>query len=127
MFVKIFLAHFWGIVFSFHIASSQSRLNDKENQITNMTHKIGTKVKRIASDYTGGRIGAVIETDGDRRRVKWTDSPRTWVNISALEDLGSATVFGEWVETPNMKTITAYRVCENEGTGETWHEYKRRA
>lgn len=49
--------------------------------------KIGTQVERIASDYTNGRRGEVIEVDeaAGRARVQWTKSPRTWVNFRYLK------------------------------------------
>lgn len=89
--------------------------------------EIGTQVERIASDYTGGRKGEVIEINGERARVRWTDSPRTWVNLKHLKVLTAAApavVKGEWMQTPNMKSCTAIRGCENPATGEVWHEYQ---
>jgi hypothetical protein len=50
-----------------------------------MKIEIGTQVERIASDYTNGRRGEVIEISGDRARVRWTNSPRTWVNFKCLK------------------------------------------
>lgn len=89
----------------------------------NMSIEIGTKVERIASDYTNGRKGEVIEIKGDRARVAWANSPRTWVNFRFLKVLPGI-VKGEWIQTPRMKSYTAFRVCENPATGETWHEYQ---
>lgn len=89
--------------------------------------EIGTRVERIASDYTGGRTGEVIEINGERARVRWTDSPRTWVRfkcLKVLSDPAPAVVKGEWMQTPNMKSCTAIRICENTATGEVWHEYQ---
>jgi hypothetical protein len=89
--------------------------------------EIGTKVKRIANDYTNGRKGEVIEIKGDRARVRWEKSPRTWVNFKFLEVLAAVSplvIRGEWIQTPNMNSYTAFRVCENKATGEIWHEYQ---
>lgn len=56
--------------------------------------EIGTTVKRIARDYTNGRIGRVIEKDAAKSRVRvaWEReancSPlklRTWVRLSDLQ------------------------------------------
>lgn len=90
--------------------------------------EIGTRVERIASDYTSGRKGEVIEVNGERARVCWTDSPRTWVNFKFLRVLDAAPTVtrGEWIQTPRMKSCTAFRVCENKAAGEIWHEYQKR-
>jgi hypothetical protein len=94
--------------------------HDKMNKI-----EIGTKVERIASDYTNGRKGEVIEINGERARVRWGNSPRTWVNFKFLKVLAAAAVVkGDWVQTPNSKSHTAYRVCENKAEGLVWHEYQ---
>jgi hypothetical protein len=85
---------------------------------------IGTQVERIATDYTNGRTGAVIEVAGERARVQWTNSPRTWVNFKSLRPLASAVTKGEWIPTPNMLSCTAIRVCENKAMGLKWHEYQ---
>lgn len=95
-----------------------------------MKIEIGTQVERIASDYTGGRKGEVIEINGQRARVRWTKSPRTWVNFKFLKVLApsavviSNTTKGEWIQTPSMCSCSAYRICENTATGEVWHEYQ---
>ncbi len=98
------------------------------NPMTTMNKiEIGTQVERIASDYTSGRKGEVIEINGERARVRWTNRPNTWVNFKFLKVLAAAApavVKGEWIQTPNMKSHTAYRVCENKATGEVWHEYQ---
>ena len=85
---------------------------------------IGTQVERIASDYTGGRKGEIIEIKGERARVKWTNSPRTWVNFKFLKVLAVAITCGPWIKTPNMKSHDAYRVCKNRADGHVWHEYQ---
>jgi hypothetical protein len=63
-------------------------------EMTMATIELGTTVKRIASDYTNGRTGRVIELDGmkPRARVLWekyaNGSPmklRTWVRLSDLQ------------------------------------------
>ncbi len=51
---------------------------------------VGSLVERIASDYTNGRKGNIIEIKDGRARVAWSDSPRTWVKFSALKLLRSA-------------------------------------
>jgi hypothetical protein len=90
---------------------------------------IGSKIKRIASDYTGGRIGTVIEINGGRRRIVWdAGHPRTWINIKALERIASPKSFiirGEW-KPVNMRKVSAIRRCENTSTGEEWSEYQKR-
>jgi len=55
---------------------------------TQIIYPVGTRVKRVANDYTAGRVGTVIEVNEARRRVAW-DSPklRTWVNIKGLSTL----------------------------------------
>lgn len=54
---------------------------------------IGAQVERLASDYTGGRKGKVIDIEElrERARVHWTNerdgeviSIRTWVKWTAL-------------------------------------------
>jgi hypothetical protein len=94
-----------------------------------MKIEIGTQVERIASDYTGGRKGEVIEIKDERARVRWTNSPRTWVNFKFLKVLVLASaapevVKGDWIQTPNRKSHTAYRICENKAEGLVWHEYQ---
>jgi hypothetical protein len=89
--------------------------------------EIGTQVERIASDYTNGRKGEAIEINGERARVRWENSPRTWVNFRFLKVLSAPApevVRGEWIQTPNMKSFTAFRICEKAATGESWHEYQ---
>jgi hypothetical protein len=63
-------------------------------EIAMATIELGSTVKRIASDYTNGRTGRVIELDGmkPRARVSWekyaNGSPmklRTWVRLSDLQ------------------------------------------
>jgi hypothetical protein len=59
------------------------------------TFQIGQQVKRLGpvTDYAYGRIGEVIEHDGERYRVLWTISStgqpmkpiRTWVKPDGLE------------------------------------------
>lgn len=49
------------------------------------TIEIGTQVERIASDYTNGRKGEVIEVNEGRARVRWSNSPRTWVKFCCLK------------------------------------------
>ena len=51
-----------------------------------MNVELGMRVKRIASDYTNGRVGRVIEIDPihDRARVAWEGHPRTWVKFACL-------------------------------------------
>lgn len=58
------------------------------------TIELGKTVIRLASDYTNGRVGRVIELDGNkpRARVSWektsNGSPmklRTWVRLSDLQ------------------------------------------
>lgn len=90
------------------------------------TINIGTEVKRIAHDSRNGKLGKVIEINGDRARVAWDNSPRTWVNFRFLDVVASteAVTCGEWIETPNVQSYSAFRVCTNAVTGETWHEYK---
>ena len=89
--------------------------------------EIGTQVERIASDYTHGRKGEVIEINGERARVRWENSPRTWVNFKFLKVLAvPAVVKGEWIQTPHMKKYSAYRICENKADGIVWHEYQKR-
>lgn len=85
--------------------------------------EVGTQVERISSDYTNGRQGQVIEIKGDRARVAWDNSPRTWVNFRCLKVL-TVIVKGEWIQTPGMASYTAFRVCKNPATGETWHEHQ---
>jgi hypothetical protein len=90
--------------------------------------QIGTKIERIASDYTGGRKGTVIEIKDGRARIVWdAGHPRTWIKFAALLVLAqpSQTVRGEWVATPGSKRHSAIRVCTNEARGETWHEYQK--
>jgi hypothetical protein len=64
----------------------------KGNMISSI--EIGTTVKRIASDYTNGRTGRVIEMDGmkPRARVSWEKDAhgnpmklRTWVRLTDLQ------------------------------------------
>lgn len=81
--------------------------------------QVGTKVERIASDYTNGRVGTVIEVKDGRARVEWTKSPRTWVKFAALKVLSDG-----WIETPNMKSCRAARtVTLPDGT--VYREYKK--
>ena len=56
--------------------------------------RVGSKVERIASDYTGGRRGEVVELDliKPRARVLWTTQAsgkpmklRTWVRLTDLK------------------------------------------
>jgi len=48
-----------------------------QNKMTATTKiEVGTQVERIASDYTNGRKGEVIEINEGRARVRWNDSPR---------------------------------------------------
>ena len=56
--------------------------------------ELGKTVTRIASDYTNGRIGRVIELDSNksRARVSWESTAagtpmklRTWVRFSDLK------------------------------------------
>jgi len=68
-------------------ASPNQNQKDKEK----MKIQIGTQVERIASDYTNGRRGEVIEISGDRARVRWTNSPRTWVNFKSLKVIAAPT------------------------------------
>ena len=93
-----------------------------------MKIQIGTQVERIASDYTNGRKGEVIEINGERARVNWESSPRTWVNFKSLKVMAPAAspyvVKSEWIQTPNMKSCTAIRHCENKQTGDKWSEYQ---
>ena len=51
-----------------------------------MSVELGMRVKRIASDYTNGRVGRVIEIDPihNRARVAWEGHPRTWVKFACL-------------------------------------------
>ena len=84
-----------------------------------MKIEIGTQVERIASDYTNGRKGEVIEIKEGRARVQWSNSPRTWVKFAALKVLS-----GGWIETPNMKSHKAARtVTLPDGT--TYREYRK--
>lgn len=62
------------------------------------TIELGKTVVRIASDYTGGRIGRVIELDGikPRARVSWEKESngtlmklRTWIRLSDLQLLAN--------------------------------------
>ena len=62
------------------------------------TQTTGNKVKRIAKDYTNGRIGTVVEVDQEasRARVAWSidswGAPmklRTWIRFSDLETLAA--------------------------------------
>jgi hypothetical protein len=86
--------------------------------------EIGTRVERIASDYTNGRKGEVIEINESRARVAWSDSPRTWVKFSALKVIEQIPVAGAWNETPNMKGHKAVRtVSLPDGT--TYREYQK--
>jgi hypothetical protein len=52
--------------------------------------QVGSRVERIASDYTGGRRGEVIELDPvkPRARVQWAlqgRNLRTWVRLADLK------------------------------------------
>lgn len=91
--------------------------------------QIGTKIERIASDYTGGRKGTVIEIKDGRARIVWdAGHPRTWIKFAALLVLAAPaaqTVRGEWFKTPGSKRHSAIRVCTNEASGMTWHEYQK--
>jgi hypothetical protein len=88
---------------------------------------VGDRIERIASDYTGGRRGAIIETHDGRARIQWdAGHPRTWVKFSALKYIGTATVRGVWMETPGSRHHIAIRTCKNEAAGTEWHEYQKR-
>ena len=65
------------------------------------TIEIGTKVERIASDYTNGRKGEVIEIQDGRARVKWSDSPRTWVKFASLKVIEEKPTFAAGTTTGN--------------------------
>ena len=96
---------------------------------TTSSIQIGTKIERIASDYTGGRKGTVIEIKDGRARIVWdAGHPRTWIKFAALLVLAAPaaqTVRGEWFKTPGSKRHIAIRVCTNEASGMTWHEYQK--
>ena len=97
--------------------------SEPQNKMTT-TIEIGTQVERIASDYTNGRKGEVIEINEGRARVRWSDSPRTWVKFSALKVIDQKVIAGPWSETPNMKSHKAARtVTLPDGT--TYREYRK--
>ncbi len=86
-----------------------------------MKIEIGTQVERIASDYTNGRQGEVIEINEGRARVRWTNSPRTWVRFQDLKVISKK---DGWNETPNMKGHKAARtVTLPDGT--VYREYRK--
>ena len=62
----------------------RAETNSREGGKMNVT--LGMTVRRIASDYTNGRIGRVIEIDSirNRARVAWEGHPRTWVKFEFL-------------------------------------------
>lgn len=96
--------------------------------------KIGTTVKRIASDYTNGRIGKVIEinVESSRARVAWNGCPRTWVKFAMLEIMEPSkklndwdkVEIGQWRETPNMKSHKAARTIKL-ADGTVYREYRK--
>ena len=82
---------------------------------------------RIASDYTAGRTGIVLEVKDGRARIQWdAGTPRTWVRFSDLREIAPDIERGEWIQTPGSTRHTALRVCRRPATGETWHEYQKR-
>jgi hypothetical protein len=91
-----------------------------------MKIEIGTTVKRIASDYTNGRIGEVIEINADdrRARVAWNGCPRTWVKFAMLEIMQPAKQVSEWSATPNMKSHKAARTVTL-ADGTVYREYRK--
>jgi hypothetical protein len=116
-------------IFDFPLARFHSRAYSlrMSNNATAMKIEIGTTVKRIANDYTGGRIGQVIEiNDEDRRaRVAWNGCPRTWVKFAALEIMQPAgKQIGPWQETPNMKSHKAARTITL-ADGTVYREYRK--
>lgn len=91
--------------------------------------QIGTKIERMASDYTDGRKGTVIEINEGRARILWdAGHPRTWIKFASLRVLAEnpQVTRTEWIQTPKMKQHSAVRICKNEASGMTWHEYQKR-
>jgi hypothetical protein len=83
------------------------------------TIQINTTVKN------NGRTGTVTEANGTRSRVAWDNGSFTWVRSSRLHVPANPSVIrGEWINTPNMASHTAFRICSSPATGETWHEYQ---
>jgi hypothetical protein len=79
----------------------------KGTQMNREQIALGMTVKRIASDYTGGRIGRVIDLDGikPRARVSWEQTRngepmklRTWVRLSDLEPVITDTTRAKLVQ-----------------------------
>lgn len=89
--------------------------------MANTTPQIGSKVERIAKDYTGGRTGEVIEIKENRARVKWTADKggapmnlRTWVRFQDLKVLAPSASEPELTEADFKAWIDAKKAQRKE-------------
>jgi hypothetical protein len=101
----------------------------------NKNIEIGMMVKRVASDYTNGRIGRVIELapDKPRARVLWEKESdgtpmklRTWVRLSDLAPIPSDTKGIEIRVEPPFQISPRLMVGLPVGGGWVQLEYSRR-